>query len=437
MDRRDLRFSGWGLVLVAALALGAAGIYQFAWSSIRLPIGERVGAPEPALGTVFTLFVVFQTLGQFPAGWVRDRYGPRLPSLVGALCLTGGFSGIAVAGSLPAVYLAYAVGGIGVAIVYTVSINTTVKWFDDRRGLATGVVGMCFSGFSFLAIPAIRRGVADTFEGTLFALAAGVGGAALVAALVLRDPPSATSAGGGSADAAGAADDEADDDETAADIETAKTDNAGQDIHPTDERAWTWRQAVRTWQFWLLYAVFIVSNGVGLMIIGKIVSFATALSLPAAAATASASAVALSEAGGVVIGGSLSDRLGRRRTVAASLVLSGVSLAGAVAVGVEGLAAGFVALVGAAAFFRTPMFAVFPSLVAEYYGRTYSSENYAALYTAKLFGGVFAGTVASALVISIGWAASFALGAVLIALAGVAVVFLRPVEAGGGVVRGS
>jgi hypothetical protein len=67
-----------------------------------------------------------------------------------------------------------------------------------------------------------------------------------------------------------------------------------------------------------------------------------------------------------------------------SLVLSGVSLAGAEAAGATGLA-----LIGAAAFFRTAMFAVFLILVADYYGRAYSSENYAAPYTVKLFGGVF------------------------------------------------
>ncbi|WP_049979764.1 MFS transporter [Halolamina rubra] len=397
MDRSELRFSGWELVATAAVALGAAGVYQFGWSSIRLPLGGRLGAPESALGTVFTLFVVFQTLGQFPAGWVRDRYGPRIPLLAGALCLAGGFVGLALAGSLPVAAVSYALGGVGVSAVYTVAVNTPVKWFRDRRGLATGVVGMSFSGLSFLAIPTIRGSVGEAFEGTMFVLAAVAGGGAVLAAVVLRDPP-----------------------------RTSATDDAASAA--PDERAWTWRESVRTWQFWLLYVVFAATNGVGLMIIGKIVSFASALSLPAAAATASASAVALSEAGGVVIGGSLSDRLGRRRTVAASLVLCGLSLAGAVALGAQGIATGFVGLVGAAAFFRTPMFAVFPNLVADYYGRRYSSENYAALYTAKLFGGVFAGTIASALVLVIGWSASFLLGAAMAVLSGIAVTFLRPVE---------
>ncbi len=70
------------------------------------------------------------------------------------------------------------------------SINTAVKWFDDRRGLTIGVAGMSFSAFSFLAVPVIRRGIGGAFEGTLFVFAAGVGGGAILAAMVLRALPS-------------------------------------------------------------------------------------------------------------------------------------------------------------------------------------------------------------------------------------------------------
>ncbi|MFB6097330.1 MAG: MFS transporter [Haloferacaceae archaeon] len=413
MTRRDVRVSRWWFVAVAALAMGTAGIYQFGWSSIRLALGARTGAPETALGTVFTLFVVFQTVAQFPAGWVRDRYGPRIPLLAGAGCLALGFAGVGLARSLPAAYAAYAVGGVGVGVAYTIAVNTAVKWFTDRRGLATGIVTMAYSGVSFLVIPAIRLGVDSAFETTLFALAGATGAAALLAAVVLRDPDGATATDGG--ESAGV-----DDDHTTGDESTG--------IDASDERSHTWREAIRTWQFWLLYGVFVVVNGVGLMVIGKVVSYASALSLPAFAGTASASMVALADAGGVFVVGGLSDRFGRRRTAAASLVLCGIALAGAVAFGARGVPLGFVALIAAAAFFRSPPFSIFPSIVGEFYGRAHSSENYAALYTAKLFGGVFGGTVASALVVSIGWSQSFALGAGLIALAGVAVTFLRPVS---------
>ena len=411
MDRKDLPLSGWGLVLVAALAMGTAGVYQFVWSSIRLPVGARLGVAEPALGTVFTLFVVFQTLGQFPAGWVRDRYGPRLPLLVGAAFMAAGFALVAVADSLLFVYAAYAVGGIGVSSTYTVAVNTAVKWFDARRGLASGIVTMAYSGISFLLIPLVRGRIDAAFQLTLIGLAVLAGAASLLAAVVLRDP-----------DIGGFGDASPDEDANpAADRDAATTD-------APDRRAWGWRESVRTWQFWLLYLVFVLVNGVGLMLIGKVVSFAAALSFPAGIATASASLVALADAGGVLIGGSLSDRLGRRRTVAGSLVCCGLALAAAVLVGQRGSPLGFLACIGAAALFRSPPFSVFPAIVGEFYGERFSSENYAALYTGKLFGGVFGGTVASALVVSLGWSESFLLGAGAATVAGLLMLLLRPVE---------
>lgn len=387
------RRSRWWLVVVAALVMGTAGIYQFGWSSIRPALGVRIGATETALGTAFTLFVVFQTVAQFPAGWVRDRYGPRIPLLVGAACLAAGFWGVGVARSVPAAYLSYAVGGVGVAVAYTVTVNTAVKWFTARRGLATSVVTMSFAGVSFLAIPAISTGVDAAFGRTMLGLALVTGAVAVLGAVVLRDP-------GG-------------------------TDH--ESVEEVDERTYTWRETIRTWQFWLLYVVFALLNGVGLMVIGKAVTYVSVLSLPASVGTASASLIALGDAVGIIVVGSLSDYLGRVRSVSISLVLSGVSLGGAVVLGEAGIAWAFVALVAATVFFRSPAFAIFPSIVGEYYGRAHSSENYAALYTAKLFGGVFGGVVASALVVTVGWSESFALGGGLLVLAGVAVAFLRPV----------
>ncbi|MFC7194494.1 MFS transporter [Halosimplex aquaticum] len=179
----------WVLVAVAALAMGLIGTYQFVWSSIRLPLGARLGASETALGTVFTVFLVFQAVSQFPAGWVRDRWGPKVPLLVGAPLVAIGYAWTGVAGSLPAVYAAYAIGGIGSGVVYTVAVNTPVKWFTERRGLATGAVTTAYSGISFLLIPGVRRGVDGAFESTLLALGVATGAVALLGAAVLRDPP--------------------------------------------------------------------------------------------------------------------------------------------------------------------------------------------------------------------------------------------------------
>lgn len=405
----EVRFSRWWLVLAAAVAMAMAGTYQFAWSSIRVPLGARVGASETALGTVFTLFVVFQTTAQFPAGWVRDRWGPRLPMAVGACLLAVGYAGTAWAPAITYVYVFYGLGGIGAGAVYTVAVNTPVKWFDDRRGLATGVVVFTFSGASFVFIPFIRGSITDEFRATLFALAALVGVLTLAAVPFLRDPD---------ADEAPTADrDPEADGGTAADDEAVTEPETG----------YTWREAIRTWQFWVLYAVFIVAHGVGLMIIGKVVAFADANGL-SAAATGAASLVALGGGTGVIVGGSVSDWLGRERTVTVALVFCGVCLAGAVFAANDGLAVAFVALIAAAAFFRSPVFSVFPSLVGDYYGTSHSSENYALLYSSKLVGGVGGGTVASALISRIGWDATFLSGAVLFMIAGGWMYFLRPVD---------
>jgi OFA family oxalate/formate antiporter-like MFS transporter len=408
-----LPFSRWWLVLVAAVAMGAVGSYQFVWSSVRGPLGTQVGAAETALGTVFTVFLVFQALSQFPAGWVRDRWGPRVPMLVAAPLLAVGYVWAGRADGLAAVYAAYALGGVGVGITYTVAVNTSVKWFTERRGLATGAVTMSYSGVSFLLIPAVRRGVETSVRTTLALLGVGLGVVALVGALVLRDP----SRGG---DSDGEGEEEGEDRPSTSD----RRSNGGRE--PGEAGAYEWRDAVRTWQFWLLYVVFFVVNGAGLMLIGKVVAYADALALPAAVATASASVVAAAETVGIAVIGGLSDRLGRERTVAASLVLAGVALAATVPLGTSGAAWAFVALVGAAALFRSPAFSVFPSLVGDYYGAGHSSENYAMLYTAKIPGSVFGGTVASGLVVSLGWTESFLLAAGALSLAGVATAFLRP-----------
>jgi OFA family oxalate/formate antiporter-like MFS transporter len=79
-----------------------------------------------------------------------------------------------------------------------------------------------------------------------------------------------------------------------------------------------------------------------------------------------------------------------------------------------------------AMFFSSPLYVYFPAIVADYYGAKHSSSNYAALYTAKVGGGVFAGTVTGFLVTAFGWISTFALGGALALGAGLAAFALRP-----------
>jgi OFA family oxalate/formate antiporter-like MFS transporter len=426
----------WLVVVVAALVMGGGGTYQFVWSSVSGVVGARFGASAPALGTVFTLFVLTQTLTQLPAGRIRDRYGPRNLLLVAAVCLFVGYAGVGVARSFPLVAAAYAVGGVGSGIAYTVAVNTPVKWIpeDGRRGLATGLVTMAYSGTSVLFIPLLRGSLDDAFTTTLLALGAVVGVGGLLGAWVVRDPArfettrSADTDGGRDESDSGTGD--APDSTTPDGSDSTTPDDSAPERAEQDPPSGVgWRTVVRTWQFWVLYAVMVVVNGVGLMLVGQSVGFTTGLDLSASVATTVASAIALADGAGVLVVSGLSDRFGGERTAGVSLVLCGVSLAAGVFVGARGLAAPFVLCVAAAAFFRSPVFGIFPTLVAEYYGAARSSENYAAVYTAKVPGGVVGGTVAGALVVTLGWSQSFYLGAGLLVLAGLGTLVLRPVGA--------
>jgi OFA family oxalate/formate antiporter-like MFS transporter len=182
---------------------------------------------------------------------------------------------------------------------------------------------------------------------------------------------------------------------------------------------------LRTWQFWLMYGMFVAVSGAGLMLTAKIVSFAQAVSLDAGTVTAAAALLPVAGGVGRLVMGELSDRLNRRLAMAASFSLCGLGLFAVVAFGQSGTTIGFLAAVVVATFFWSPQYTLFPSIVADYYGEEGSSANYALLYSGKMWGGVFGGAVAGWTVTQVGWTATFQLGGVLALLAGIAALALQ------------
>ncbi|HET7325512.1 MAG TPA: MFS transporter, partial [Halococcus sp.] len=105
---------------------------------------------------------------------------------------------------------------------------------------------------------------------------------------------------------------------------------------------------------------------------------------------------------------------------------SGIGLFALVGFGRIGSAIGFVAAVIIATFFWSPQFALFPSIVGDYYGQANSSTNYALVYLGKVGGGVFGGVLAGWLITVAGWGTTFLVGGVLAILAGVGAFVLKP-----------
>ncbi len=411
-----LGFSRWWQVAAAAAMMAAVSPYQYVWSSIEGPLAESLDIALPALGAVFSFYVVFQSLSQLPAGWWRDRRGPRNLTYLAALLAGGGYIGLAYATSVWQLYVLYSLGAVGVGIIYTVAVNTAVKWFPDRTGLTTGIGTMAFAGGSALVVPYVRAnatvgGYVDVLRNVGLAILVVL----LVGAVLLRDPPDGWLGLEGR--------------------DNSDTDGKGL-AASLRGRTYTTREMLRTWQFWLLYAMFIATAGADLIVIANVVRFAEHLELAAVIATAAAALLPIAAGVSRMLLGEASDRFDRVRVMAASFVLAGLFRFGLVGAGVADAGIVFIVMVLGAMFFSSPLYVYFPAIVADYYGAEHSSSNYAVVYTAKIGGGVFAGTVAGVLVAAFGWIPTFTLGGALAVAAGLAALALRP-PAGAGLDSGT
>lgn len=137
----------------------------YAWSvlngSLTKVRGVVVSAADdwtlPQVVTVFTVAIVFLGLSAAVAGRWLEKVGPRLVGTTAALCWGGGFF-ISAAGihwhQLWLLYLGYGViGGIGLGLGYVSPVSTLIRWFPDRRGMASGMAIMGFGGGAIIAQP--------------------------------------------------------------------------------------------------------------------------------------------------------------------------------------------------------------------------------------------------------------------------------------------
>lgn len=163
------------LVPPAALSIHLAIGQAYALSVFNLPLSRLIGVTKPApedwplTSTVWIFNVAFAVLGVSAAlfGKWLERVGPRRAMFVSALCFGGGFlvaaTGIAVHW-ISLVILGYGFfGGIGLGLGYISPVSTLIKWFPDRPGMATGLAIMGFGGGAMIGAP-LAQGLMDHFK---------------------------------------------------------------------------------------------------------------------------------------------------------------------------------------------------------------------------------------------------------------------------------
>lgn len=172
-------FNRW-LVPPAALAIHLCIGMAYGFSVFWLPLSKAVGITQsvacPAdmtviqqifatgcdwkismLGWTYTLFFVF--LGGAAAlwgGWL-ERAGPRKAGVVSAVCWCGGLVISAIGVITHQIWMLWlgsgVIGGIGLGLGYISPVSTLIKWFPDRRGMATGMAIMGFGGGAMIGAP--------------------------------------------------------------------------------------------------------------------------------------------------------------------------------------------------------------------------------------------------------------------------------------------
>jgi MFS family permease len=157
-------FNRW-LVPPASIAIHLCIGSVYAWSIYNPPLMRVFGVVTPAADDwslsdvlwIFSVAIVFLGLAAALAGkWLED-VGPRMVGVVAAFCWGGGYliGGLGIyLHELWLVYLGYGViGGCGLGLGYVSPVSTLIRWFPDRRGMATGMAIMGFGGGAIIGAP--------------------------------------------------------------------------------------------------------------------------------------------------------------------------------------------------------------------------------------------------------------------------------------------
>jgi MFS family permease len=372
---------------------------QYSFGTAALGLESNRGWGTAQTMWLLAVFVACQALVAIPAAWMHRvrRATPTQLVVVGGVLAAIGLATLAHVHSYVGVLIGYALlGGTGAGLVYAACITTSARWFPDRR---TATIGFVTGGFAIGAVPSIalltifQDSQRIVFDATALVALLVV----LVAGGLLKDPPRHWWP--------------AEIDAQSWAIDRKLNRNIPHNLPAV--RHYRPGEAMRTGALPLMWLMLAISTALSLLGIAFVVSYAVTASLGVAVAGFAAGMLAAVNGLGRSFAGNLSDRFGRRRVLAAVLMVEGFSHVGLVVAVESGAAAVFVVCAMFAGLSGGAFYAIMANLVLEFFGENSLLQNQAVLYSAKAVGGLVGIGVAASLVVAVGYRPLF-LGAGLL-----------------------
>jgi OFA family oxalate/formate antiporter-like MFS transporter len=353
----------WGQLVSVIVCMVLIANLQYGWTLFVNPINQAHGWSIAAIQFAFSVFIALETWLTPIEGWIVDvlgaQRGPKLMVAFGGIMVAVGWIINSAAESLTMLYFGAVVSGIGGGAIYATSVGHAVKWFPDRRGLAVGLTAAGYGAGSALSVIPISYVIsANGYQAAFFWFGLIQGGLVFVLAWFLRGP------------------------------EPGEIPASAAPKVQQSARSYTPIEVVQSPVFWLLYVMFVMVSGSGLMATAQIAPIAKDFNIANTVVLFGATAITVAlivdnVANGVArpLFGWISDNIGREYTMAIAFALGGFSywLLGAFGT------APWAFVVFAAMIFLTwgEIFSLFPSTCTDSFGPKFATVNLSLLYTAK------------------------------------------------------
>ena len=128
-DREILGYSRYRVAVAAFAVVLVISPFEYAWSSISGHIGDTYGWSDHQIDLMFTLFVVFQSVGMLPGGLLRDKFGPRWTTAIAGLFSGLGIFSVTLGPSYGLVLTGWCIGSFFTGFLYNNGVTTGNKWF--------------------------------------------------------------------------------------------------------------------------------------------------------------------------------------------------------------------------------------------------------------------------------------------------------------------